>query len=272
MLQKGSCKHQARHEKEADRCLALLCQSIGLTKLEAGADDAALFRAGGVVDVGGRDEGAVVEEFEIGVAAVGAAGAWRIGGVALGVVEKFDAILAFAAVHDVIEGADPCDVVSVGGAFLGHVAEGDDEAAIGSVFDDMAIPGERGGEFLWFAPGACVVVTDRIQRVMLAGVFAHERDELFAVIGPRHARLCPLARDDKDDALLAPRQAAIERLALPDDGMQILGIFWIATVRPHDEPLAAIEGENALRGDFANEAEFLHRRPCFAMVRGKGAP
>ena len=104
---------------------------------------------------------------------------------------------------------------------------------------------------------------------MLAGVFAHEHDELFAVIGPRHARLCPLARDDKDDALLAPRQASIERLALPHNGMQILGIFWIATVRPHDEPLAAIEGENALRGDFANEAEFLHRRPRFAKVRRK---
>lgn len=211
------------------------------------------------MNVGGRDEGAVAEEFEIRVAAVGVACAWRIGGAALGVVEKFDAILALAAVHDVIEGADPCDVVSVGGARLGHVAEGDDEAAIGCVFDDMAVSSERGRQFFGLAPGVCIVGADRIQRVMLARVFAHEHDELFAVIGPRHARLCPLAWHDEDDALLAPRQATIERLALPHDGMQILGIFWIATVRPHDEPLAAIEGENALRGDFTDEAEFLHR-------------
>lgn len=257
--------------KAADRCLALLCQSIGLAKLEAGADDAALFRTGSILDVGGGDDGAVVEEFEIGVATVGVAGAGLVSGAALGVVEEFDAILAFAAVHDVIQGADPRDVVSVGGARFCHVAESDHEAAIGRVFDDMAIPGERGGEFFGLAPGACVVGADRVERVMLARVFAQEHHKLLSIIGSGHARLRPLARDDENDALLTPCQAAIERLALPHDGMQILGVFWIAAVGPHDEPLAAIEGKDALGGDFADEAEFLHRRPRFAKVRGERA-
>ena len=259
-------------EKISGECCGVLCQSIGLTELEAGADDAALFRTGCILDVGGRDEGAVAEEFEIGVAAVGVADAGLVSGAALGVVEKFDSVLAFAAVHDVIQGADPRDVVSVGGARLGHVAEGDDEAAIGCVFDDVAIPGERGRKFFGLAPGACVVGADRVERVMLARVFAQEHDELFAIIGPSHARLRPLAGNDEDDTLLAPRQAAIKRLALPHDGMQILRVFRITTVGPHDEPFAAIKGENALGGDFPDEAEFLHRRPRFAKVRGKGAP
>jgi phosphoglycerate dehydrogenase-like enzyme len=49
-----------------------------------------------MLDVGGCNEGAVAEEFEIGVATVGVAGAGRIGGLAVGVVEEFDAVLAFA--------------------------------------------------------------------------------------------------------------------------------------------------------------------------------
>ena len=186
---------RAERRSAGQRCRrGLLCQGIGLAELEAGADDAALFRTGGILDVGGRDEGAVAEEFEIGVAAVGVASAGRIGGLAVGVVEEFDAVLTFAAVHDVLEGADPRDVVTVGGARFCHVAEGDDEAPIGSMFDDMAIPGERGRQLFRLAPGACIVRADRIERLMLARVFAHEHDELFSIIGPRHARLGPLCR------------------------------------------------------------------------------
>lgn len=106
---------------------------------------------------------------------------------------------------------------------------------------------------------------------MLARVFAQEHDELLPIIGPCHARLRPLALDDENDALFAPGETTIERFALPDDGMRILGVFWIAAVGPHDEPLAAIEGQDALGGDFAHEAEFLHRRPRFAKVRGERA-
>jgi hypothetical protein len=100
--------------------------------------------------------------------------------------------------------------VSVGGACFCHVSESDDKAAIGSVFDDMAISRERCREFFGFAPGACVVSADRKERMMLARVFTHEHDELRAVIGSSHARLGPLAGDDEDDALLAPSQAAIK--------------------------------------------------------------
>ncbi len=252
-------------------CLALFHQRIGLAELETGADDAALFRTGGILDVGGRDEGAVAEEFEIGIAAVGVASAGQVAGLAVGVVEEPDAVLAFVPVHEVLKGADPCDVVPVGGACFCHVAESDDEAAIGRVFDDMTISRERGREFFGLAPSPCVVGADRVKRVMLARVLTQEHDELLSIIGSGHARLRPLARDDEDDALLAPSETAIERFALPDDGMRILGVFWVATVGPHDESLAAIEGQDALRGDFADEAEFLHRRPRFAKVRGERA-
>ena len=249
----------------------MLCQSIGLAELETGADDAALFRAGGILDVGSRNEGAVAEEFEIGVATVGVAGAGLVSGAALGVVKEFDAILAFTAVHDVIQGADPRDVVPVGDARFCHIAECDDEAAIGRVFDDMAIPVERGGEFFGLAPGACIVGAHRVKRMMLACVFAQEHDKLLTIIGSGHTRLSPLARDHENDVLLAPSETTIERFALPYDGMQILGVRWVAAVGPHDEALSAIEGQDALRGDFADEPEFLHRRPRFAKVRGERA-
>lgn len=251
--------------------LALFHQSIGLAELEPGADDAALFRTGGILDVGGRDKGAVAEKFEIGVAAVGVAGAGQIGGLAVGVVEELDAVFALAAVHDVLEGADPCDIVSVGVACFCHVAESDHEAAIGRVFDDMAIARERGREFFGLAPGACVVGADGKERVMLARVLTKEHDELLPIIGPCHARLRPLARDDENDALLAPSETAIERFALPHDRMRVLGVLWVAAVGPHDESLAAIEGQDALGSHFAHEAEFLHRRPRFAKVRGERA-
>ena len=137
--------------------LGLLCQGIRLTELKACADDAVLLRSGGILDVGGGDDGTVVKEFKIGVAAVRVAGAGRIAGGSVGVMQQLDPILALASVLNVLQGANPRHIVTVGVAGLGPIAKGHDQAAIGSSLDDVSVAGQGGWQFLRFAPIARVV-------------------------------------------------------------------------------------------------------------------
>jgi hypothetical protein len=101
---------------------------------EAGADHRVLFGAGAILDVGGSDEGAVGQEFEAGVAAVAAFVA----------VEQLDFIFAIVAAEDVFVTTHPGDEVRFSRAGAAHVAEDDDEAAIGQIDVFVAVAMQAG--------------------------------------------------------------------------------------------------------------------------------
>jgi len=108
-----------------------LCLLVQFGKLEAYADNVGGFVFGPVA-VGGGDDGAVGEEFDTGIGAVGS----------LGVVHQSHAVLTLAIGQDVLVGSNPGDLVSFGWRFVGGVAEGNEESAVGRINAGVAIPGE----------------------------------------------------------------------------------------------------------------------------------
>ena len=120
-------------------------EGVRLRQFEARADDTVLFGAGVEFDVGGRHDCAVLKELKVGVPAVCIPFAGLVLCVAGGVVKQFDAVLALLPVEDVLEGADPGDVVAVGWARGRHVAEGDHQPPVRGTLDDVPVARECGG-------------------------------------------------------------------------------------------------------------------------------
>ena len=160
--------------------------------------------------------------------------------------------------------------MAVGWARGGHVAEGDHQPSVRGALDDVPVARECCGQLFWFAPGACLVVADGIQGMVLPRVLTHEHQQLLAIGGPDDAWLRPLAGNHQDDALRAPGETAIEGFTLPHHGVRILGVLGIAPVGPHHETLARVKGQDALGGYLPYEARSRHGRPRFSSVLGKG--
>ena len=114
---------------------------------EADADDERRF-AGDPVAVGRGDERAVGQQFQAGIGAIGA----------LVVVHQPHAILPLTAVGDIVVGANPSDPVTVSRTLVCRVAERDEQPPVRRVAGDMAVAGERAGQFARLAPCLAFVV------------------------------------------------------------------------------------------------------------------
>ena len=121
--------------------------AVEFAQLEAEGDNVGRL-AGGPVSVGGEDEGIVGEAFNAGVGAIGA----------VVILHEADAVLAGAAIDEILIAADPGDPIAAGGALVAHVAEGDQEAAIAGVLGLMTVAGEDGGQGARLSPGGAFVV------------------------------------------------------------------------------------------------------------------
>ena len=125
--------------------------------------------------VSGDDEGAIGEDFDAGIGAVGP----------FGVVFEPHVVLTFFAVDEVIVSADPGDPVSFGGSFVAFgcvTAKGDEQpTADWIVFAGMTIAVQRAGQIAGFGPGFAFIVGENDLRIVTTTVFAKEDSQLFAI-------------------------------------------------------------------------------------------
>ena len=210
--------------------------------------------------VGGGDEGVVGQELEAGVAEV----------ELLGAVDQPHAILAFAALCQVVVGAHPGHEVAAGGAALAGVAEDHHEASVAGVAGHVAVAGLGGGHFAQGRPRPALVVAEHDEGVVAAAVFARDGGKLLAIGRADDGGLAGAGVPElADEPLGAPREAAVVAGALPDCQGRAVAVVRAAVIL-HQVALAAVDRHDGDGDDDAVKAVLRHRRPCLALVLGDG--
>ena len=153
----------------------LRCERIEFCEREAHALDPRLLPFL-PVPIRGRDQRAIGQRFEAGIAAV----------PCVLVVEQANSVLAAVAVLDVVERADPRDEVAApcAVAIEPRVAEHRDEAAILRVAQRVSIAGQRRVHRARLAPSGAFIASRHPCARLLAAVLAQQQRELRSIRRP----------------------------------------------------------------------------------------
>src|SRR5262249_12048050 len=90
--------------------------------------------------------------------------------------------------------ADPADPVAASRTDERRVAERDEQPAVGAVLADVAVAGQRPGQFARVRPGLAFVVGEDDLRVPRAAVLAEQHRQLLTVGGADQAGLAQSQR------------------------------------------------------------------------------